>query len=65
MKCFACGYRHNHWDADAEDSISDGHQKFIRLHSIQIQKEGNYYSYDQDVKLSACPKCGTVRMDEV
>lgn len=66
MKCI-CGYAH-------EDGIDDngdwqknliGDKKFIQIRgNFFIEDDYSYHRDEERISLYACPKCGTVRMDE-
>lgn len=55
--CKACGYSHirNY----TTDIIVQGDEEFFVLGNT-IKKSNDYYGHDEEVRLYACPKCGTV-----
>jgi len=58
MKCI-CGYEYNPNSEDAKYKISES--KFIEIIGIfKIRKDG--IANNREVKLYACPWCGTVRI---
>ena len=55
--CKACGYSHiRNYTTDA---ITQGDEEFFVL-GTTIKKTNDFYGYDEEVRLYACPKCGTV-----
>lgn len=65
MRCRACDYRYKEMEdenfCDDYVEVSDGKEPFIKLQNTIM----NSNTYDeQTVKLYACPKCGTVRMEK-
>ena len=67
MKCI-CGYEHES-GIDDEGEWQDnliGDAEFIRIEGTIFRKyvtNGTYLGLYEDVDLFACPKCGTVRME--
>jgi hypothetical protein len=65
MKC-VCGYKHQEGLDDNgkwQDNLI-GDIEFHRIHGSTFKiSEGHWGDYDEEVKLYACPKCGTVRME--
>lgn len=69
MKC-VCGYYHlkkyqieDLDDAFKEEAVkNNGEKEFIAL-NVTCTREGEYYSV-RPIYLYACPKCGTIRMED-
>ena len=66
MKCAVCNYvKEAEWENEDMQKIGD--EYFIKVRgNFTIQKDRDY-GYGSDIKevsLYACPKCGTVRMEE-
>ena len=68
MKC-VCGYVYQeeiksptgNW---RDDILAEGERPFIRIDGkFTVQCRGNWEDYIKDVRLYACPECGTVRME--
>lgn len=54
MKCKACGY--NDYD--------DNNDNFIEINGVFMIRD-NYGKGIKEAYLSACPKCGTIRLEDV
>lgn len=71
MKCAACNHEHDSSHKTQDDcwdsGCAIGSERFTRIQSgpLLIEVEGSRYSEPESerVKLFACPKCGTVRME--
>ena len=66
MKCGACGYRYKemddeNWD-DGYKGVSDGSDKFEEINGHFTRTVGDYYSFETEVCLFACPRCETVKI---
>ena len=70
MKCAACGYeyeqRYGGGMNGTEEIVVKGDDKFVRIggHFTRPESSHGYCSALQEVQLYACPKCGTVRMED-
>lgn len=67
MKC-VCGYKHEWYNYETDELESNGTKKFIKLknHNIEIENQnwdGWHGSYEVEVDIYACPKCGTLKID--
>lgn len=65
MKC-VCGYEYeDKWNpAGKKYDIIKGDKKFVRIDGFFTIGQNDYYHRTVAVGLYACPKCGTIRMEE-
>ncbi len=70
MKCQACGYEYEKDWVNGNFTVTNGDDKFIGIslsNDIQVKNDTreNQYTYEYPtLKLYACPKCGTVKIDK-
>ena len=65
MKC-VCGYEHQQGLDDTgkwQDHLV-GDKEFLKIYGSTFKiSTGHWGDYDEEVKLYACPKCDTVKME--
>lgn len=64
MECRACGHKHGVWDADELKRTYEDTESFLQIEGTFELVESGLDWRRRKTTLHACPKCGTVRIDD-